>query len=298
MNAIKTGIHQFIYTILAFPRAWRFIRHHKLWAGLKEYRWVYRFLWIVAILAGVFLIAEAVDWFEQHSNDNAGLLFGSDSLVADIGSETFSSFTDGSLKWVILILLEVVIYHFMRRTLQIVINKDVKDAHTFKPFLEAQKRMIAFSFMAYFLEVALADVGLGIFFGFFGFLKWASPAAVLFIQSGLLGLAIVDNYNEQFNLTLSQSFRYARMRYIGVCMGLGLPLFIMLKVPIIGTVFGPILTAVTAGIVMKELADLHTVGYIPSDKEVKKAEKKARKAERAAKRSNKKKAREEEEYWV
>jgi hypothetical protein len=64
-------------------------------------------------------------------------------------------------------------------------------------------------------------------------------------------------------------------------LGLGLPLFLFLKVPFFGAVFGPVLVAVTAGIVMKELADLHTVGYIPSERELKKVKKVKKKKKKA-----------------
>lgn len=274
MQELNRNTHHFFYTLLAFPRAWRFIRYYKLWAGLKEYKWVFRFLIIVAGLAGLYLLAEYNDWANEHTNDSIMSFFvGSDSLVSTIGRDTYDSLTDGALKWIILILLEVVIYHFMRSTLKIQLGKDMPDAHNFKPFLEAQKRMIKVSAVAYLIEALMVNGLLDTIFVLLPFIGWLEPVLVLSLQSGLLGFAIIDNYNEQFNLEISQSLRYAFQKYLGVMLGLGLPLFLILQVPFFGAIFGPVLAAVTAGIVMKELGDLHTIGYIPSQSELKKVKK-------------------------
>jgi hypothetical protein len=119
MKELNRNIHDFFYTLLALPRAWRLIRYYKLWDGLKEYKWVFRFLIVVAGLAGLYLILEYDNWSDDHSNDGFMSFFvGSDSLISTIGSDTYESITDGALKWIILILLEVVIYHFMRPYVQ------------------------------------------------------------------------------------------------------------------------------------------------------------------------------------
>ncbi|MEL6359081.1 MAG: hypothetical protein AAFQ01_03995, partial [Bacteroidota bacterium] len=67
-------------------------------------------------------------------------------------------------------------------------------------------------------------------------------------------------------------------------------LFIILYVPLIGALLGPLLVSVTAAIVMRELSDLHLVGYIPSEKEMKKMDKKERKAEKKAARKARRRA--------
>lgn len=277
----RPQIHQIVYTWLAIPRASAFIRGHKLWLGLKEYQWVYRFLLLVASLAGLYLFFEILDYLDGHADAGLGnALFSQEGFLYRFGSETMESVTDGALKWVILILLEVVIYHFMRQTLKIIAKKDVSDAHSFKPFLAAQKRMIAVSFMAYGIELLITEVLSGVFFGIFGFLIFLQPALVFLVKCGLLGYAITDNYCEQFGLKISQSFRYLRLNYWGIALGLGIPLYLFLKVPFFGAFLGPILAAVTAAIVMHELSDLAKVGYQPSEKERKKLEKKMAKAAR------------------
>lgn len=274
MEAIRKAGEQFLYTLLAYPRAWRFVGHYKLWLGLWKYKWVLRFLFVVAILLIGGLYGELREWLQSHQQTNAAAFFiGGDSLMMNLGKHTFSSLTNGAGKWVALILLEVIVYHFMRGTLFVVLGKEMPDADNFQPFLMAQKRMIFVSIMAFALEILLVNVGAGIFFGILAPLRWLKQPAVLLIKASLVGFAIVDNYNEQFKLSVEQSLRYTRMNYVGVALGVGLPLYLMLKLPIVGTVAGPILASVTAAIVMKELADLHTVGYQPSKKEQQKAAK-------------------------
>lgn len=288
MEVLKKNIHQFVFTLLSFPRAWRFIRRHKLWLGLREYRWVFRFLLFVATLAGLYLLSGYMDWADEHSGEGVSAMFiGGDSYLSTISSDTYSSLTGGSLKWVILILLEVVIYHVMRKTMHLTLGTDMPDAHTFKPFLNAQIRMIKVSVVAYILEIILVEV-VGEILGMIDLFGLILPIFILLVQSLLLGFAIVDNFNEQFKLTINQSLRYARLNYMGVCIGLGLPLFIILKIPFFGTIIGPILASVAAAIVMKEISDLHTVGYIPSKEEQKKIDKEhAKQAKRAAKAERK-----------
>lgn len=273
---LRQQLHQIIYTFLAFPRAVRFIRTYRLWTGMKEYKWVYRFVLIVATLAGLYLLSEYMDYSSSHADATfTQSVFASDGFISQIGQETYASMTDGALKWVILILLEVVIYHFMRQSLKIIAGKEVKDAHKFKPFADAQMRMVMVSFMAYGLELGLTEAFAGVVFGIFESARFIEPAFVLLIKCSLLGFAIVDNYNEQYGLKIRQSFRYARLGYFGVCLGVGFPLYYILKIPFLGAVAGPIVASVVVALVMFELSDLATVGYIPSKKEQAKIDKKA-----------------------
>lgn len=279
MEHLKAGVHQIVYTLLAFPRAWRFMWHHRLWEGLRNYGWVAKGLVIIAVAVGIYMIAEVVDFLNNHNNDAVQALFmSSDSLFITFFEDLYDSLSDGAMKWVILVLLEVVIYHFMRRSLAIILNKQVENAHTFKPFLEAQKRMIVVSFFALVFEGLVLNVGETFLPGFINVLF------SILVSSAFLGFVIADNYNEQFGLTIEQSRRHVWRRYIGISIGLGLPLFFMLKVPLIGAVIGPLVTSVTAAIVLRELSDLHLVGYQMNEKERAKFEKKEAKRRRKEER--------------
>ena len=279
VTKLRYGIHEFFYTLMTFPRAWRFMINHRLWEGLRQYGWVARGLVIVGILVGLVMVGEVFDWLQKHADEPlTAMAIGSESLIYQWVVEAYESLSTGVLNWVVLVLLEVVIYHFIRQTLRVLLAREVGEAHTFKPFLNAQIRMIQVSFMAVILQQILIGIGDGLLPGS---LEWIFSLAV---QSTILGYAIADNYNEQFDLTIQQSLRHLRNNYLGICMGLGLPLFLLLKVPVFGTILGPLLTSVTAAIVLREKSDLHIVGYQMSEKEQRKAEKKAAKQERKAAR--------------
>jgi len=284
MNRLRREIHEFFYTLLAFPRAWRFMVNHRLWEGLRQYGWVARALVVVGIMAAIHMVSEIGDWFNQHQNDSlSAMVIGGDSLFIRWFKDLSESMSDGMLNWIILVLLEVVIYHFMRRTLQIILRKNVENAHKFKPFLDAQIRMIVVSMGAVAVEGLILNTAENIYDGW---LFW--PLSIL-VRSIFLGYVIADNYNEQFGLKIEQSWRNLYRSYIGICAGLGLPLLIMMQVPIIGSVLGPLVTSVTAAIVLREKSDLHIIGYQMSEKEREAAEKKAaKKARKAAKKAARK----------
>lgn len=260
------------------------MRNHRLWEGLRQYGWVARSLVIIGVLLAGYMIMEAVDWFAKHDEAPlTAMMIGGDSLILLWIKEASESMSSGMFNWITLILLEVVIYHFMRRTLKIILKKDVEDAHKFTPFLHAQIRMIKVSTLAFIVEA--------IFLGFFDMLTegWFYWSISIFIRSMFLGYVIADNYNEQFGLTIDQSRRNLSRSYLGICAGLGLPLLIMMQVPVFGTILGPLVTSVAAAIVLRERSDLHIVGYQPSEKEREKEEKEAaRKAKRLALKAGKK----------
>lgn len=279
LTRLRYGTHEFFYTLMTFPRAWRFMVNHRLWRGLRQYGWVSRALAWIGVLLGLFMITEVVDWWDDHADAPlSALAIGSDSLLLLLVKDAYESLSDGVLNWVIIVLLEVVVYHFMRQTLVVILDKDVEEAHKFKPFFRAQMRMIKVSLIAVVVQEVLLEIGDGLLPGG---LSWVFA---LLLQSMLLGYAIADNYNEQFELSTRQSWRYLWRNYIGICLGLGLPLYLMLKVPLLGAVVGPLVTSVTAAIVLREKSDLHIVGYRMNEKEQRKADKKAARAARKAAR--------------
>lgn len=266
--------------------------HYKLWRGLRDYGWVAKALMIIGVLVGLYFVTEILAWFGSAGSETQqmNLLWGENSLAGRLGSDTIDLLTDGSLKWVILVLMEVVIYHFMRGSVKVVLGRDMPNANTFKPFFDAQVRMIGVAVVSWVLELLITNVGFSIAFSLLPFFSFLESPLTLAVQAYLLGFAIVDNYNEQFEISINQSLSYVRRSYMGVCLGLGLPLFIILYVPLIGALLGPLLVSVTAAIVMRELSDLHLVGYIPSEKEMKKMDKKERKAEKKAARKARRRA--------
>ena len=104
---------------------------------------------------------------------------------------------------------------------------------------------------------------LSVFFGIFGVIDFIEPVAVLAAQCYFLGFAVVDNYNEQFGLTIKESIAYS-WQYLGVVLALGLFFYIMLLIPIVGTIAGPCIAAVAVCVIMFKLSDLHTMKDVPA----------------------------------
>ncbi|MEM6769998.1 MAG: hypothetical protein AAF597_05355 [Bacteroidota bacterium] len=251
--------------------------NYRLWEGLRSYGWVAKMLVGVAVVIAIYMITETAQYLETHQQLGiVDMAIGSESLIWQWIKEAYGSLSDGALNWLTLILLEVVIYHFMRQSLKVVLKKNVEAANTFKPFFDAQVRMIKVSFAAFVVESIMLGLGENLFSGglFWG---WS-----LLFRSLFMGYVIADNYNEQFGLNIAQSARHLRRNYLGICLGLGLPLLLMMEVPVIGTILGPLVTSVTAAIVLREKSDLHIVGYQMSEKERRKAEKQAAKADKKA----------------
>lgn len=88
-------------------------------------------------------------------------------------------------------------------------------------------------------------------------MEFMKPVLVFAVQCYYLGFTIVDNYNEQFGLSIKDSAKYTYQNHLGVALGVGLILNILLFIPVLGVVVGPLLSAVTATLVMYQLSDLH-----------------------------------------
>lgn len=250
--------YHFVYSLVRLTEVPDFVRKHRLWRGLNEYSWVIKLLIVAALLLGLSFLSVIIDWWQSLSPEPEAyaLISSVGNLFTRVFGEGYELFTAGFMKYVLLILLEVIVYHFMRRTLTVLVNKE--SGVSFNDFLEAQKRMIKVVFRSYVYET-IATILIGIVFGIFGFVSFLEPVLVFIVQCYFLGFAIVDNYMEQFGLTIRESIDYS-YQYAGVSLAMGLALYIVLLFPLVGTIAGPILVSVGAGMIMTQLSDLHVVG--------------------------------------
>ncbi len=231
-----------------------FIRKHQLWNGLDRYGWLSKLLIVVAILLGLSFIKIVVNWWDK--SDASSIYAASQSvgmLAMDIFNEGFLPiFTSGS-NYLLLALVEVLVFHFSRRTLEILTKKAGETA--FKDFINAQKRMIKVMFFAWIAGMVI-EVILSIVFGIFEFLSFLQSPLSLVVEIYFLGFAILDNYNEQFGLKVKESFKYLQ-DYMGLVLSIGLIVYLLIQVPIFGPIVAPIVAAVAGTLAMYELADLH-----------------------------------------
>ncbi len=247
----RSYIKQCKFTFEKHREALQFINKHKLWNGFDRYGWLAKMMLLIAVLIGCYFISIVYNWWQNTGANTSNLYSAASSvgtLFQDIFTEGFKPLYMGGMKYFVLILAEVLVFHFSRRTLEILTGKAGQSK--FEEFVIAQKRMIKVAIFSFFVEV-IGKMAFGIFFNFYGFLEFSRPVLVLVLQCFLLGFAVVDNYNEQFGLPIKASFRYT-LKYSGIALVTGAILYLLLFIPLIGALAGPIIAAVAATIAMHE----------------------------------------------
>lgn len=262
LRPFRVYTRQFGFSLAILPRTIAFIREQKIWKGMLSYGWVARLFIIMALLGGLKFVSLFVKWINKifSAGDPSVAITSMGLFAKDLAVGSYEMLFSSGSKYVMLILLEVVVFHFARRTLEILTGKEAKAG--WKDFVDAQVRMIKVAFRSWILEMVVLTI-LSIVFGIFGFLDFMEPILALAVQSYFLGFAVVDNYNEQFGLTIKESVAYA-WQYLGVVMAMGLFFYIMLLIPFVGTVAGPCIAAVAVCVIMYKLSDLHTMKDKPA----------------------------------
>jgi len=246
--------HQFRVTISKHLEAVFFIREYRVWEGFWSYGWVIRALIVIGILISVKFLSIIFNWYwEADASTASAALSSLGTLFSKIGSEGFNFIFMGGMKYIVLILLEIVIFHVSRQTLSILLKEDSQAS--LDAFIKAQIRMIKISGRSWVLET-IATFIIKLAFGIFGFLGFLKPVLIFAVHCYYVGFAILDNYHEQFGMSIRDSARYAR-NFVGVALGVGMILQIIMLVPVVGTVVGPFIGAVAVTLAMYQLSDLH-----------------------------------------
>lgn len=252
---VAEQLHQFFFSLLKHLDAPAFIRENRLWQGFWRYGWVTRILIVIALIVGVKLFSVIWSWWGVAELDNLGGAVSSmGMLITDFATEGFDYLFVGGMKYVMLIMMEVLVFHFCRRTVSILLKRD--SPATFDDFFKAQIRMIRVSFRSWIRE-SIITMLIGVAFGMVDFMGFLQPVLVFGVQCYYLGFTVVDNYNEQFGLSVKDSAQSTYQNHMGVALGLGVVLNILLFIPVLGAVIAPPLSAVTGTLVMYELSDLH-----------------------------------------
>lgn len=248
-NEKKYGfsIYDFLLVIRHYREVIPFIRKHRLWDGLQHYGWAILLLLAGSVLVSLKLLGIVWDWWSETGV--TGMTLSSvGRLFNHFASEGYDLFVMGGFKYILLILLEVVIFHFARKTLEI-LTGEASDA-TLQAFIRAQIRMIQVVIYSFIMETVFS-VGGGIVLGIIG-LDWFKSIFTVAIQCYFLGFAVIDNFNEIYHLSIKQSARYTQL-YIGAALGVGLVVYILMLFPLVGTLLAPLLGAVVATRVMYEI---------------------------------------------
>ncbi len=280
-TALTNTVRDSICTIGNFQGLYDFIQENKIYRGVSKYTWLSKALAVVAIIGGIGFIKFIFSYWQREEVASQMSLASFGSAFTGFVSEGYDLFVIGGLKYVILVLMEVVIFHFTRRTLEIKTGQEFDTS--LKAFINAQVRMLKVVFFSYGMEIFVTIVA-GVPLGMLG-LEFLKPATAFIIQCFFLGFAVIDNYNEAYHMTIKQSFRYTQ-RYAAVSLLVGLVVYVLMLAPLVGTVLGPLIGAVVAAITMYELheidQDMQWVFQETAERKQRKAAKKAAKRAKSA----------------
>ena len=242
-GAWSTHLTDILGVLLCVPPAWNFIRQHRLWRGLRAYGWLIRGLIVAALLIGW----QSLDWLQylldRFDREGLGMLLHTGESMEARFFELVAF--DDAGKYIILVLTEVLVFHFLRRTIEI--KTGVPQRRDWKAFQRAFWRMVGLAGMLFGLEIAgkvLIEVFVGIIDGFVPLPRFTDNALEYLLQFYLLGYALVDNYFETKGLRLGQ-LPFLTQQLLGATIALGAVFQLLLLVPLIG----PILAATIGGVV-------------------------------------------------
>ena len=249
LTALSNVVRDGTQTISNFRGLADFIKENKLWEGVLKYTWLSKFLILVGLVGSFSFIHFVYNYWSDSQTAIQINTAGFTSALGGFFSEGYDLFVLGGLKYLILILMEVVIFHFARRTLEVKTGETIDTS--LKVFIEAQIRMIKVVFYSWLMETIVTFIVVKVAFSILG-LHSMDTIVTMLIQCYFLGFAVIDNYNEIYKMTIKQSFRYT-MQYGTVAFLIGFVVYLIMLIPLAGTLMGPLLGAVVGTITMYEL---------------------------------------------
>lgn len=242
-NILKAPEHG-LNMLVEMKKTYPFIKENKLWKGFWSNRWMAATSIVLSAFLSVWLFD---DLFPSHL-DPIGLQGNISQELTDkngIVGQTVRESRDGAIssgtKYTLLILLEVIIFHFSVSTLNIISDSESKPK--LKEFINAEIRMIKIMFQSFFKGYA-ASIVLSILLGFIG-MKTIGPFIMFFVYSYFIGYSFIDNYNEQFDIKIKTSLLKIR-QHVGAAVVLGVVVNAIIFIPILGPFIAPFFGSVAA----------------------------------------------------
>lgn len=240
----------FLLGLIKHYEAAEFIWMHKLWRGVMRYGWLSRGLIIIAVLLGIQYFSILWEWLDNTSetpwNRSSLLSLGENSF--SFFEETILPFFDGSRKYIILVLTEVITFHAIRSTFSIVTGQ--QQDKSFKSFAKAQIRMIKIAAFSWGMELWIGIV-IGLFFNWFG-IEFLESVAKFVVACYFIGFALIDNFFEQYDMKIKESYQRT-LQMIGGALVLGVVFNGLLYVPVIGALLAPSIGGVAATLLLVDL---------------------------------------------
>ena len=242
-------LEQFQRGLTANRDAIAFIRKNKLWEGLLQYGWVSKLMVVLGFVVSLKFYQIFSNWLSRSdATDNPVVMIQNmGGLISDVATEGYDLFFMSGFKYLLLILLEIFIFHLARRTLEIKTGNKIDC--TFNTFVQAEIRMIKVAIRCFILETIIVFV-LSMGANVLG-IEILKPLIAIAVQCYFLGFLVVDNYNEIYGMSIKESDHFSR-QYAGLLLSIGLGAYVMLSIPLIGAICAPFISAVGATLVMHE----------------------------------------------
>lgn len=235
---------QSIRCLKIIGESYDFYKEHKLWKGLFEHKWITLVTIILSILFTFIVFSNLFDYFfsSPELTDVTDVVIDNKLNKNSVKSNKDTAIFGGS-KFLFLILLEIVIFYFSVKTLEILNNEKYKT--TFGMFIKAEIRMIKVMIRSA-IQSLIVQVLLSIVLSItmIGFMQ---PLLMFIVHSYFIGVAFFDNYNEQQKLNIKESDISIRHQ-CGAATTLGFVASIGLMIPVIGPLAVPVFGAISANI--------------------------------------------------
>lgn len=240
----------------ALKEAYPFVRRHRLWTGVLSYGWMSRFLLVIAFFVGLNFLAVLANWFGSLRMDNP-IAYGASlmDLYGRFFEKGYHLLTLGGMKYLILILTQVLTFHVGRRMTEILKGETVDIS--LKAFMQAQTRVIKISIAAWATEMVvtlLVSIALGMMDA-----QWLKSPLNWVVQCFFLGAVVIDGYFESHNYSVKTSI-YASRQMAGLALAIGIPTYMLMAVPLAGPVIAPFYASIAATLALFEM---EAKGWIP-----------------------------------
>lgn len=226
--------------------AYPFFMENKLWKGFFKHKWIALATIAISVLFSYWMVCDVASYFTTSSVDipinDAGII--TDQMSQESRQENAQDAISSGSKYLLLIILEIVIFYFSVKTIEILSGKE--QPSSMAHFWKAEIRMIKVLIRG-FVQALVVQILLSILFGMFGVPDVIKRFVLFFVYAFFVGHAFFDNYNELHKLSIKKSEITTRYHF-GSTLALGTVASVLLLIPLIGPIITPIFAALSANI--------------------------------------------------
>lgn len=225
-----------------------FIVNARLWDGFFRQRLVI----MVSLLAAIIIPYSVYELAKSKITSSEVVDSSRQSLAAMHNAVSWSSLFDGTNKYLVLILIQMLVVYFSNRTIEYL--SGVKISMTANELFKSQIRVIVVSVRNWVIELVIGIV-IAIIIGIFG-PSWLEDVMKFIVGCFFVGYLFIDNYNFTFGLTVKDSFSIVK-KHAGAALIVGFVAKVLLLLPVIGSLFVSLICSVAATWYMHTSEDKH-----------------------------------------